>query len=275
MPSRSKTIAVSAVLDDHLGRGVERALDHGHLEVAALSGRRPLGQADQEGKGRMHPGVGVTRSPLDAGLVERMTGDPGQPADLLHGLRETGVVPPGTVQAEGGHAHQQATGVELVDDLPRQAEVVHDPGGEVFEDGIALLDQPVQQCDTRRGTQIEGQASLVGVRTQVVRAPLPPRSVGTEDAAGHAHPVGASRRFDVDDLGAEGGEHPGRDRAGPPGREIEDAHAFEREATRALLDLGPRRPAVLDGAGVLAQYGAPGGAVADPPRSSATGGGAS
>src|SRR5690606_9142285 len=42
-----ETVAVGAELDDELGRGVERALDHGHLELTAFAGGVALGETDQ------------------------------------------------------------------------------------------------------------------------------------------------------------------------------------------------------------------------------------
>jgi hypothetical protein len=56
--------------------------------------------------GGVGAGERVAGAALNARLVVDVSGQPGEPADLLHRLGEAHVIAPGAGESEGGHAHQ-------------------------------------------------------------------------------------------------------------------------------------------------------------------------
>ena len=81
------------------------------------------------------------------------SGEPGPPreaGDRLHGLRETGPIAPRTVEAEGGHAHEDDRGVHVVEAVPAESELLHDPGGVVLDHCVCGGDQPLEHGDALR-----------------------------------------------------------------------------------------------------------------------------
>ena len=93
------------------------------------------------------------------------------------------VVAPRSRQPERGHAHQEAARVDRVDRFPPEPEVAEHARREVLEHRVALRDEPPQEREPVVGSEVEGEAALVGVRAEVVRAALPPRTVHAGGAA--------------------------------------------------------------------------------------------
>ena len=84
-------------------------------------------ERDQRAHDRVHAAVRVARAALDARLVVDVAGEPRQPGDLLHGLREAGPVAPRAVEAERGHAHHHRPRVGRVHDVPTEIELLDAP----------------------------------------------------------------------------------------------------------------------------------------------------
>ncbi len=199
------------------------------------------------------PAFGSLGPLLDARLVVAVTGDPRQPRHLLHGLSEADVVAPRTRKPEGRHSYQQATRIEGVDLLPLETEVAEHARREVLQHRIALGDQPPEERKAVVGSEVEREAALVGVRAQIVRAPLPPRPLHSRGRAGGPHAIHPADRLDVDHVGAQRRERTRRDGAGPPRSEVEHANARERQLGIGHGVAGPGGRVRLDGAGVLAE----------------------
>ena len=222
LPSRSTACAVRGPLDDRLGRDVERGLEHGRLDQRADAGAVAQLEGDERADHRVHAAVRVARTALDAGLVVDVTGEPGQPGHLLHGLREAGPVAPRAVEAERGHAHQHRARVGRVDDVPTETELLEHPRREVLDHDVALLRSGAGRGrDPRARARSRVRSRLLVFEVWKKRAVLPPLVVIHADAAGVAHAVGPGDRLDVDDVGAERGEHRRRRRSRPPGGEVD------------------------------------------------------
>ena len=131
-------VAVRGLLDHQLGGGVERALDHRHLEEAAAPGRLALGEPDEQRERRVHARVRVARALLDAGLVVGVAGDPREPGDLLHRLREADVVAPRARQPERGHAHEDAPRVDAPGSCSQSSPKLPSTRGEKFSSTASL-----------------------------------------------------------------------------------------------------------------------------------------
>ena len=117
--------------------------------------------------GQLRGGVGIAAQPAHA-------------ADLLHGLSEAHPVAPRPVESEGRHSHHDQPGVQPVDGLPVETELVHHPGGEVLHQGIGDPDEPVQQLHAFGPGQVEGHRPFahVGVLEGGRRTPTTGRRLG-------------------------------------------------------------------------------------------------
>ena len=214
-------VAVPRPLDDELGRDVQRGFEHGRLDQRADAGAVAQLERDQRPDHRVHAAVRIARATLDARLVVDVAGQPRQPGDLFHGLREPRPVAPRTIEAERGHAHHHRARVGRVHDVPPEVELVDHARCVVLDHDVDLLDQAQRERSALGPRQVEGEVALVGVRGVEQRAVLPPTVTIHADAAGEPHAVGPGDRLDVDDVGPERGEHGRRRRPRPPRGEVE------------------------------------------------------
>ena len=132
-------------------------------------------------------------------------------------------------------------GVGRVDRLPVEADLRQHPGREVLHHHVGVLEQVEQELAARSLVKSIASVPLVRVDRDEERAAFPPaRPVGGHHPD-HAHAVHAGWRLDVDDVGAERGEHARRQRSGPPGGEVEDPQpSSERPADRQASGRGRR-----------------------------------
>ena len=134
----------------------------------------------------------------------------------------------GVAEPRVGHVHD--VGSQLSEPVVAEAQPVHDPGREVLGHRVRDPDQVGQQLLAPVGAQVEGDAELLDVVVVEARA-----AFGTEvvidpgpdlaDDVPHALP---DRVLDANDLGAEGGQHPGRPGPGQLTGQIADAHVVQR-----------------------------------------------
>jgi hypothetical protein len=130
--------------------------------------------------------------------------------------------------------------------LIAHAEAVQDAGAEGLQHDVGALGELEERLLARRLLQVEADRALVAVEREEphgLRGVLDARRRGHRPADVVAHP----RVLDLDDVGAVVREQQRAERAGQQPREVQDAHALQREA-HAIAD--PRRDAE-QGAGLL------------------------
>jgi hypothetical protein len=107
--------------------------------------------------------------------------------------------------------------VDLAQVLPAAAQTFDRAGSEVFQHDVRAADEPVNHGLALRVLEIDGDGALVAI-------------VGREESrgeAGHAARWIALGRFDLDDVGAEVGEHDAGARSHDGMAEVENLHAGE------------------------------------------------
>jgi hypothetical protein len=138
------------VLEDALGGDREERLDHRRLDHAALARRVAPREAEERSVGGME-----ARERIRTGARRQWSGllsggggigsQPGDPADLLHRLREADAIAPGSVEAKGGHAHEHDPRVRRGELRVVEAEVVEHAGREVLDHDVGLLRELEQE----------------------------------------------------------------------------------------------------------------------------------
>ncbi len=102
----------------------------------------------------------------------------------------------------------------------RITEAIEHAGTEVADEHVGAADQRVEGAPAERRAQIDREAALVAVVAAEMRA--------VEAAAEAAEGVAAVRVLDLDDVGAEVGEHHPGQRPGDHGRQLDDPDAGKR-----------------------------------------------
>jgi len=92
--------------------------------------------------------------------------------------------------------------VDLLQTFPAEAKPIHHPGAEVLHQDVGLSDEVSKDLLPVVALQVQGDAALVAVEHGEVEAV----DVGHVAQLGPSD-VAASRWLDLDDLGAEPGEH--------------------------------------------------------------------
>ena len=172
-------VAVGGRLQHQLGRGVERAFDHGHLEQAPTPGGLALGEPDDAARTpRACPRSGRSGRCWIRGWSSAWPVIHARPVTCSIVCAKPDVVAPRARQPERGHPHEEAARVDRADRAPSSSPKLPSTRGEKFSSTASLSrDQRAQQRQPVLGAEVEGEVALVGVRAQVVRAALPPRAV--------------------------------------------------------------------------------------------------
>ena len=197
-------LAVGGPLDHLLGSRVQPGLDQRNFHQQALAGLGPMLQRQESGEHRVHPAQLVAHPPGHQRTTVGVTGEKGQAAGLLDGHGEAGAVAPRPIKAESRHPHHDGVGIQPVDLIPVQTEILHHPGGVVLDDDVGHLHQPFHLGQPVVARQIQRDRPLAGVGPVGHRAPLP--QLVAPEPAGEAHPVGPLDGLHLDDVGAQSRE---------------------------------------------------------------------
>ena len=123
--------------------------------------------------------------------------------------------------------------------FPAEPEPLEHARAVVLDEEIRLGDELLHQIEGACVRKVQRQAALAGVGGQVEAGALPPAlDASGQQRTHHAHAVGPARRLDMNDVGAERGEHLRRRRPGPPVRHVD--HAQAREGQRRAPCSSPR-----------------------------------
>ena len=125
--------------------------------------------------------------------------------------------------AEAGDRAMDQPGVGGLEDVLSQSELGHDRRAGSSPAARRRARELEQDRSSRVGAQVELDAALAAIVGDEVRAVLP--------AAEAAERI-ALRRLDLDDLGAEIGQHQARERRRDHRAQLDDAHALENVGHR-------------------------------------------
>src|SRR5271166_1534701 len=202
---------------------VDHRVLHRDLQASALAGPVAPVERTQNADRHQHAGARVAKggARLDR-RPARLAGDAHRAAGGLGDHVEGEVLLVGAAFAEALDLAIDDTGVELPDDIIAAAQPLDRAGRHVLDRHIRLLQQVLDDLETARRFEVEGDRLLVGV--ELVEIPrviigLP----GPQSAAG----IPGLRVLDLDHLGAEPGERLGAGGAGLELRKIDHPNAFE------------------------------------------------
>ena len=208
---------------DVQGRLHQRRLDH-----HALAGPVAVLERGQQGEHRVQATQRVARAAGHDRRAFLVSGDPGQPGDLLHRLGEPGPVAPRAVEAPRRHAQDDQAGIGAPQIVVEQPEALDDARRVVLDQDVARGQQPARQREALGLGEVEGHVALVGVRAveqgRELPRPVPHRRV----RGAHAGAVRALHRLDLHHVGAQEAEDLRRVRSGPVRREVEHPQARQR-----------------------------------------------
>ena len=190
-------------------------------------------QGDKHGRGPVDARDGVAQRDVDhCRRPVRRSGKMRQAGGLLGGRSVSAVLLPGPARPEARQGRHHDVRLGLPEDLVTQAEFRKHASRVVLDHGVGDRHQPQQQVAPPVSRQIERDAELVAIH-RVERLVLL-RLVRIDPALAGlpaAEPVEADAGFDLDHVRAQVGEMPGRQRPGPPHREIDDTDAGEQIRT--------------------------------------------
>ena len=155
-------------------------------------------QSRQQRNDRMHTAHRIAH-PADYQWEIFIARQPGQPTRLFNRHREPGTIPPRTVEPERGHTHHDDLGIDLAHRFPAEAKVFHHPRREVFDHDVRFFNQLLQQRQTFRTVELEGDTAFARIGAGEDRRPFPHLLDGS--GTGKAHAVGALNGFDLEHIG--------------------------------------------------------------------------
>ena len=182
---------------------VDHRLLHGDLDLLALARLVALLERGEQADGEVHAGAGIADG--GPGVGRRVVGEAGDAHRPAHGLRDgleglvAGVRP---VAAEALDGAVDEAGIDLGEHVVAEAEPVQRARREILDQHVHFRDQLPEQRLAVPGLEVERQALLVGVQHQEEQ-PVLARYVGHGPAGGLA----PARLLQLDDLGAEPGQH--------------------------------------------------------------------
>ncbi len=245
--------ALGQVAPGDEGQPGQRAVGHRHVDElpfprARVPGRSiALAQRGQDAE-RRHQRAAAEVGDLSGRLNRRTVAvaaeaeQPDEP-EVVHVVPRAVAKRPGLPVAADRAVHE--AGVLLAQGLVADAEPLEHAGAEGLEQDVAVADQATQHLAALLVLEVDADRALVAVQRQEHR-----RRRGRLDALvlrrRPAHVVAHAGVLDLDDVGAEVGQQLRAEPARQQAREVEHAHAVQRqrthEATGAALVARLRTP---------------------------------
>ena len=233
-----------------IGEKCQRGFEQRDLHVLPLTGLLTVHQSRQDAHQCMHAG----------GLVERGKRTPYRPAILFSGQTHdagkrlphqivTGLLPHRPGSAVSGNGAIDQARIDLAQAAVVDAEALCDPGAIAFDDDLCGLGNFLDDLHTFRRFEIDCDTLLVSIHCQEYRAlPILAGRPGT-------CVIATLGRFDLDHLGTQLSQVLGAQRPRQDFRQIQHAHALEREHGIHLLKIMGSLVPAGTGAGCVEQPG--------------------
>ena len=186
---------------DHRFQQIEHRFEQCHIHHLALLAAVPLQQRQGDAQGRVQTGHGVAQGQV--GAHRALAGEAvhvAQAANALAHRRIARFVRVGAVLAVAGNARVDQARITLLEAFRAQAPVFQGAGAEVFDQHVAVVDQPRRQLAAGVALQVQRHRALVAAQ-----AAPPERGAGVVQGAPAANRVAAGR-LHLDHLGAEIGQ---------------------------------------------------------------------
>ncbi len=222
-----RDLAGGGIAHDRVFEQRQLAVEQRDVNLLRLAGALAMQQCGVERDRGEQPAAQIANRGADAGQRHpRMAGDAHHPAEPLHHHVVGRIVGIGSGMTEARCRGIDQTRIARVQGIPAIAELFHRPRAEVLDQGVSLVEQPLENIAALRGFEVERDRFLAPVdRGEIGRFAIFERAV-------LARVVALLRRLDLDHPRAQlGHQHRAigsREDAG----EIDDGDAGKRPLLR-------------------------------------------
>ena len=237
-----RDVAGLDVLQGGVLSGSDHAVHQTHVHPLPFAGNGAGVDCGKDADGYMKPAQNITQRRTGTGGLSALgTGDGHHTA---HGLSQdiiarTQVV--GTVAAKARDRRIDDAGIDLLQDIIAQAQLVHHAGAVVFHHDIRFFDKLLEDLLALRGLQVQGDPLFVAVDVGKIDAfPLTIQIFGTERGIA-AGVVTAFGDLDLDDVCAHVSQHHGAEGAGKHTGQVENRQVLQCHMFTHVTALHPQR----------------------------------
>ena len=237
-----RDVAGLDVLQGGVLSGSDHAVHQTHVHPLPFAGNGAGVDCGKDADGYMKPAQNITQRRTGTGGLSALgTGDGHHTA---HGLSQdiiarTQVV--GTVAAKARDRRIDDAGIDLLQDIIAQSQLVHHAGAVVFHHDIRFFDKLLEDLLALRGLQVQGDPLFVAVDVGKIDAfPLTIQIFGTEGGIA-AGVVTAFGNLDLDDVCAHVSQHHGAEGAGKHTGQVENRQVLQCHMFTHVTALHPQR----------------------------------
>ena len=237
-----RDVAGLDVLQGSVLSGSDHAVHQTHVHPLPFAGNGAGVDCGKDADGYMKPAQNITQRRTGTGGLSALgTGDGHHTA---HGLSQdiiarTQVV--GTVAAKARDRRIDDAGIDLLQDIIAQSQLVHHAGAVVFHHDIRFFDKLLEDLLALRGLQVQGDPLFVAVDVGKIDAfPLTIQIFGTERGIA-AGVVTAFGDLDLDDVCAHVSQHHGAEGAGKHTGQVENRQVLQCHMFTHVTALHPQR----------------------------------
>ena len=237
-----RDVAGLDVLQGSVLSGSDHAVHQTHVHPLPFAGNGAGVDCGKDADGYMKSAQNITqRRTGTGGLPALGTGDGHHTA---HGLSQNIIARAqvvGTVAAKARDRRIDDAGIDLLQDIIAQSQLVHHAGAVVFHHDIRFFDKLLEDLLALRGLQVQGDPLFVAVDVGKIDAfPLTIQILGTEGGIA-AGVVTAFGNLDLDDVCAHVSQHHGAEGAGKHTGQVENGQVLQCHMFTHVTALHPQR----------------------------------
>ena len=237
-----RDVAGLDVLQGSVLSGSDHAVHQTHVHPLPFAGNGAGVDCGKDADGYMKSAQNITqRRTGTGGLPALGTGDGHHTA---HGLSQNIIARAqvvGTVAAKARDRRIDDAGIDLLQDIIAQSQLVHHAGAVVFHHDIRFFDKLLEDLLALRGLQVQGDPLFVAVDVGKIDAfPLTIQIFGTEGGIA-AGVVTAFGDLDLDDVCAHVSQHHGAEGAGKHTGQVENGQVLQCHMFTHVTALHPQR----------------------------------
>ena len=237
-----RDVAGLDVLQGSVLSGSDHAVHQTHVHPLPFAGNGAGVDCGKDADGYMKPAQNITQRRTGTGGLSALgTGDGHHTA---HGLSQNIIARAqvvGTVAAKARDRRIDDAGIDLLQDIIAQSQLVHHAGAVVFHHDIRFFDKLLEDLLALRGLQVQGDSLFVAVDVGKIDAfPLTIQIFGTERGIA-AGVVTAFGNLDLDDVCAHVSQHHGAEGAGKHTGQVENRQVLQCHMFTHVTALHPQR----------------------------------
>ena len=237
-----RDVAGLDVLQGSVLSGSDHAVHQTHVHPLPFAGNGAGVDCGKDADGYMKSAQNITQRRTGTGGLSALgTGDGHHTA---HGLSQNIIARAqvvGTVAAKAGDRRIDDAGIDLLQDIIAQPQLVHHAGAVVFHHDIRFFDKLLEDLLALRGLQVQGDPLFVAVDVGKIDAfPLTIQIFGAEGGIA-AGVVTAFGDLDLDDVCPHVSQHHGAEGAGKHTGQVENRQVLQCHMFTHVTALHPQR----------------------------------